>query len=307
MDIQMDELITAVRRYSGRHADTEGLALTPVEGLRMMCVGRPGKPMHSIYKPLVCLVLQGAKQMTIGNVTQVFRAGQSVVVALDAPVTGRIVEASADGPYVATAIELDMALVRELATELAQADPTSGEPDQTLFVVDTDQAALDCAMRLVRLLDTPDAITALRPAIIKELHYWLLEGEHGAAIRQIALPDGQAERVAAAARLLRAEFRRPVAVERLAAAASMSVSTFRRRFKALTSLTPVQFQKELKLAEARRLMLGEGRSASQAAYAVGYESASHFNRDYGRLFGAPPRRDVRALTQVEPANAGPPG
>ena len=303
----MNELIKAVCRYSERHANPEGLALTPVEGLRMMCVKQPGEPMHSIYKPLVCLVLQGAKQMTVGSETRVFRAGQSVVVGLDVPVTGRIIEATPEEPYVATAIELDMALVRELATELRVTELPDDERPQTLFVLDTGQAALDCAMRLMRLLDTLDAVAALRPAIMKELHYWLLAGEHGPAIRRLAFPDGQAERVAAAARLLRAEFRHPVAVERLAAAASMSVSTFRRRFKALTSLTPVQFQKELKLVEARRLMLGEGRSASQAAFSVGYESVSHFTRDYGRLFGSSPRRDVRALTRSEPAMAGAPG
>lgn len=297
----MDTLVHAVRRYSERHADHDGLALTPVEGLRMMCVRRPSEPMHSIYKPLVCLVLQGAKQMTIGLETRLFHAGKSVVVALDAPVTGRIVEACSDAPYVAIAIELDMALVRELATELDTPETSESGSTQTLFVLDTEQAALDCAMRLMRLLDTPDAITALRPAIMKELHYWLLKGEHGPAIRRLAFPDGQAERVAAAARLLRAEFHHSVAVERLAMAAGMSVSTFRRRFKALTSLTPVQFQKELKLVEARRLMLGEGRSASQAAFAVGYESVSHFTRDYARLFGTPPRRDVRALTERAPA------
>lgn len=300
----MDTLIQAARRYSEGHADHEGLVLTPVEGLRLMCVRKPSEPMHSIYKPLVCLVLQGAKQMTIGLETRIFVAGQSVVVGLDAPVTGRIVQACPDAPYVAIAIELDMAVVRELATELGTSDTAESEPTRTLFVLDTEQAALDCAMRLMRLLDTPDAIAALRPAIMKELHYWLLKGEHGQAIRHLALPDGQAERVAAAARLLRAEFHHPVAVERLAAAAGMSVSTFRRRFKALTSLTPVQFQKELKLIEARRLMLSEGRSASQAAFAVGYESVSHFTRDYGRLFGTPPRRDVRALAERAPAEAG---
>ena len=308
----MDALIQAVCRYSERHANQEGLSLTPVEGLRMMCVQHPSGPMHSIYKPLVCLVLQGAKQMVVGHETCLFRAGQSVVVALDAPVTGRIVEASADEPYVAVAIELDMALVRELATELemnesSEEEPDRTLPDRTLFVLDTEQAALDCAMRLMRLLDTPDAVTALRPAIMKELHYWLLRGEHGPAIRRLAFPDGQAGRVAAAARLLRAEFRQPVAVERLAAAAGMSVSTFRRRFKALTSLTPIQFQKELKLVEARRAMLGEGKSVGQAAFAVGYESVSHFTRDYGRLFGTSPRRDVRALTEGAQATAGAPG
>ena len=269
----------------------------------MMCVVDPGEPMHSIYKPLVCLVLQGAKQMTVGLETRLFRAGQSVVVTVDTPVTGRIVEAAPTKPYVATAIEIDMTLVRELATELGINVSFDDEPSSTLFVLDTEEAAVECASRLVRLLDTPEAVPALRPAIMKELHYWLLKGEHGPAIRSLAFPDGQAERVAAAARLLRAEFRHPIAIERLAAAAGMSISTFRRRFKALTSLTPVQFQKELKLTEAKRLMLSEGRSASQAAFAVGYESVSHFTRDYGRLFGMSPRRDVRALTERALAGA----
>lgn len=299
----MDALTQAICRYAALHADHDGLAPTPVEGLRLMRVRRPGGPMHSIYKPLVCLVLQGAKRMTIGPGTDVFRAGQSVVVGLDAPVTGRIVEATPEEPYLAVAIELDMALVRELATELGTPEPARTEPVRTLFVLDTDEAALDCATRMVRLLDTPDAIPALRPAIMKELHYWLLAGRHGSAIRGLAMPDGQAERVAAAARLLRAEFRGPVPVERLAAAAGMSVSTLKRRFKALTSLTPLRFQKDLRLEEARRLMLAEGQTASQAAFAVGYESASHFTRDYRRLFGAPPRRDVRAAAERGPADA----
>lgn len=299
----VDILKQAICRYAGDHANPEGVALTPIEGLRMMCVRERSGPMHSIYKPLVCLVLQGAKQMTIGLETHTFRAGQSVVVALDAPVTGLIVEATADEPYTAAAVELDMALVRELATGMDMLKPSDEEPKTTLFVLDTNQAALDCVMRLVRLLDTPEAVGALRPAIMKELHYWLLAGCHGSAIRGVAMPDGQTERIATAARLLREEFFRPIAIERLAAAAGMSVSTFSRRFKALTSLTPLQFQKELRLVEARRLMLAEGRSASQSAFAVGYESVSHFTRDYGRLFGASPRRHVRATAGRQTATS----
>jgi AraC-like DNA-binding protein len=264
----------------------------------MMCVWRPTGPMHSIYKPLVCLVLQGAKQMTIGPAQRVFHAGQSVVVTLDMPVTGRVIEASASDPYLAVAIELDMAMVHELAVELGRPAASNTRQASPLFELDTDQAALDCAVRLMRLLDTPEAISALRAAIIKELHYWLLAGRHGEAIRRLALPDGQAKRLGSAIRLLRTEFRQTLALERLAAAAGMSASTFGRRFKAMTSLTPLQFQKRLRLVEARRLMRADGFSATNAALEVGYESVAHFTREYSRLFGAPPRRDVRGSAET---------
>lgn len=293
----MNSLKYAICRYADLHAGDDGVAPTPVEGLRIKCVRRPTVPDHSIYKPLLCLVLQGAKQLTIGHETRLFRTGQSVIVGVDAPVTSRIVEASQHQPYVAVAIEIDMALLRELAAELGASAASDGGRPSALFVVDTDEAVMDCAMRLVRLIDTPEVIRSLRLAILKELHYWLLAGQHGANVRRLALPDGHAERIAAAARLLRAEFRETVTLDALAAEACMSVSTFARRFKAMTSLTPLQFQKQLRLFEARRLMLGEGQSASQAAFAVGYESVSHFTRDYGRLFGAPPRRDVRRTAE----------
>jgi AraC-like DNA-binding protein len=297
-DISTETLKQAVIRWTQEHANYDGLAVTPVKGLRMMCLRRPFGPLHSIYKPLVCFVLQGTKQLVIAEQPQQFRAGQSVVVTMDVPVAGRIVEASPERPYIAIAIELDMALIHELASEMEQRPPALKAPSANLFFLDTDEAATDSAMRLMRLLDTPDAIPLLRPAIMRELHYWLLAGQHGPAIRQIALPDGNAERLGSAIRLLRNEYRHPLALERLAAAAGMSVSTFGRRFKAMTSLTPLQFQKHLRLCEARRLMLGEGLSATKAAFAVGYESVAHFTRDYARLFGAPPRRDVRGPAEV---------
>ena len=296
----MDALKRAIFRYARDHADYDGLALTPIEGLRMMCASRPIGPLHSIYKPLVCLVLQGTKQMTIAGVPRTFHGGQSVVVTLDVPVAARIVEASADAPYLAVAIELDMAIAHELTDVLEHPSVARAGDEPTLFVLDTDEAALDCAMRLMRLIDTPEAIATLRPAILKELHYWLLAGRHGGAIRRLARPDSQAERLGRAIRLLRAEYRRPLALDRLAAVAGMSASTFGRRFKAMTSLTPLQFQKQLKLAEARRLMLADGLTATNAAYSVGYESVPHFTREYARLFGAPPRRDVRRPATTRP-------
>lgn len=153
----------------------------------------------------------------------------------------------------------------------------------------------------------PDAVPVLRAGIVRELHYWLLTGRHGAALRSLALPDSHAQRMVAAVQMLRDGFRHTLPVEQLAAAARMSTSSFHRCFKAMTSLTPVQFQKQLRLVEARSLMLSESRAASRAAYDVGYESVSQFTREYARMFGAPPRRDTRAEAQSlkdEPSHEG---
>lgn len=300
----MRALKQAVIEYARGHANADGLATTPVPGLRMMCVHAPSGPMHSIYRPLVCLVLQGAKHMTIGAEAREFGAGQSVIVGADMPVTGRVVTASRQEPYLAVAVEIDMAVFRELALQTGPAvDPPSAATRRSLFVDDTDAAALDCATRLVRLLDRPDAAPVLRPGIMRELHYWLLSGRHGDVLRALALPDSHASRLAEAIRILRAEHQAPIRVERLATAAGMSLTAFHRHFKTMTSLTPGQFQKRLRLVEARRLMLDEGFGAGRAAFAVGYESVPQFTREYRRMFGSPPKRDVLRLARPGEAAA----
>ena len=240
----------------------------------------------------MCLILKGAKQMTVGREERVFCAGQSVIVSADMPVVGRIVQASPSEPYLAVAVELEMTILRELAAQLGGVRPQRPSESRTLFAQDTEAATLDCASRLMRLLDRPDAAPLLRPGIMRELHYWLLSGEHGAALRALADPDSHASRLAAAIAILRAEYRSRMPIERLAAAAAMSLTAFHKHFKHMTSLTPGQYQKRLRLIEARRIMLDEGFSASSAAFEVGYESVSQFTREYGRLFQAPPKRDA---------------
>ena len=291
----MDALKAAVRRYASRHADADGLAPTPIPGLRMMCVEDPRGPLHSTYKPLVCLVLQGAKCMTVGNREQTFHAGQSVLVSADMPVIGRIVQASRTEPYLAVAVELDMSVLRDIAVHLGSAPATPPRETPTLFVNETNTAMLDCALRLMHLLDRPEAIPILHPGIVRELHYWLLTGPHGASLAAMTLPESHTARLAAAIAILRRDFRSRVPVERLAAAAAMSLTAFHQRFKHITSLTPGQFQKRLRLVEARRLILNEGFTATRAALEVGYESISQFTREYGRMFGVPPKRDSRRV------------
>ncbi|MFC6487067.1 AraC family transcriptional regulator [Nitratireductor sp. GCM10026969] len=288
----MDTLKQAVRAYASRHANRDGLALTPVPGLRMMCVETPPGDLHSIYRPLVCFVLQGAKRMVVGNQERVFSAGQSVIVNADMPVLGRIVQASRAEPYLAIAVELEVTILRELAAHMGGAQLQRPSEIRTLFALDSEAAVLDCAARLMSLLDRPEATPLLRPGIMQELHYWLLSGPHGAVLRAHADPDSHASRLAAAIAILRTEYRSRVPVERLADAAAMSLTAFHKHFKHMTSLTPGQYQKRLRLIEARRLMLDEGLSASSAAFEVGYESVSQFTREYGRLFRAPPKRDA---------------
>jgi len=242
----------------------------------------------SIYKPLVCLVLQGTKQVMVGPDTHEFTAGKSAIVTTHVPAVSRITRASRAEPYLALVVELDMATLLDLA---GQVRGKEGGSAAVVLVDDTDTAVVDCAQRLVCLLERPDAIPVLRPMIMRELHYWLLQGRHGAAIRGLAGPGGVAHRIARAVAVLRGEFDHPLRVEHLAAVAGMSTSTFHHHFRAVTSLSPMQFQKQLRLIEARRWMLGEELPASWVALTVGYESVPQFTREYARMFGLPPGRD----------------
>lgn len=287
-----DAVRRAVMRYAQTFADAEGLAQTPIAGLSLMRQDAPGRIMHDVYRPLICVVLQGAKQVMAGDRVADFAAGQSLLVNIDVPAIGRITQATRQAPYLAIAFELDMAVIRSLLEETGSQPVAPPAPQAPLFVQDTDDGVLDCVTRLVRLIDRPEAAAVLAESTARELHYWLLMGQHGAVLSRLAPADSHAQRIVRAIAMLRAEFRQPLRVERLAEAAGMSLSSFHQHFKALTAVSPLQFQKQIRLLEARRLMRAEGRTAAQAAFAVGYESASQFTREYGRMFGALPKRDV---------------
>ncbi|TCT04576.1 AraC family transcriptional regulator [Aquabacter spiritensis] len=286
------ELIALAKRHAVHPPDAEGLSFTRTEGIELVKAEAPSGHIRTIYRPLICLVLQGEKEVLSGDTLLRFGAGQSLMVNVDVPVTGRVVTASRHAPYLAVAIELDAARLREVMGQMEAAPASPGDLPTRILVEKTDGALLDCALRLVRLLDHPQALAVLRAPILQEMHYWLLAGRHGGAMRRLAMPDGHTARIARAVAVLRADYARPMRVEELAAAAGMSPSSFHQHFKAVTTLSPLQFQKQLRLLEARRLLLAEGRAVSHSAFAVGYESASQFSRDYARMFGAPPRRDL---------------
>ena len=282
-----------VWRYVDAHGDADGHAATPLPGLGLMRAYAPTPMAKTIYRPLVCLILQGAKQVMMGADVYDFATGTVAIVSADVPVASQITAASRAAPYLAVAVDLDMALLSELSaqTNAATAAATTAPPT-ALFLDETDEAIADCALRLVRLLERPEAIAILHAPLMRELHYWLLAGRRGASIARLVRPDAIGRRLARAIAILREEFDRPLRVERLAAAAGMSASTFHQHFRAVTLLSPLQFQKQLRLVEARRRMRCDGVPASRAAFEVGYESVSQFSREYRRLFGLPPARDI---------------
>jgi AraC-like DNA-binding protein len=289
-----DPLFNVVRRYVEAHSDRAEQVRTPIPGLTLIRATAPSGLVYDISRPLVCLVLQGSKQVATGAQVFAFKAGDSLLITADVPTVSQITRASVAAPYFSLVVELDPAIVADLATQMNAVHDANHVP---VRVDPTDAEVADAALRLMRLLDRPASVPVLHAQMLRELHYWLLAGRHGAAIRGLGWPDGHGQRVARAVAVLRAEFARSLPVERLADVAGMSPSSFHQHFRAVTSLSPLQFQKQLRLIEARRLMQSEAMNASSAAFAVGYESVPQFTREYRRLFGLPPVRDAEAARE----------
>ena len=286
----MTTLLDAVRRHADAHAGEDGLAPLPIPGLMAVRALAPSDLIHAVQRPLACLVLQGAKRVTGGARVFEFAAGDSLLVTADVPTVSQITRASAAAPYYSLVLELDPAVIADLVAQM----PTTAVVDDAPVRVDpTESETTDAALRLVTLLDRPESLPVLQAQRVRELHYWLLAGRHGDAIRKLGWPDGPVQRVARAVRVLRRDYAKAIAVDRLAHEAGMSASSFHQHFRRITTLSPLQFQKRLRLIEARRLMQSQGASASRAAYAVGYESVPQFTREYGRMFGRPPVADAR--------------
>lgn len=290
-----DTLLDAVRRYAEAHGDRDGVARTSIPGLTAIRATAPSGLNYAISRPLVALVVQGTKRVVMGEQAVAFSAGDSLLIAADVPTVSQITGASVGAPYLSLVLDLDPAVIADLAVEMKVVPTADGA---SVWVEPTDGEVADAALRLMRLLERPASVPVLHAQLVREMHYWLMAGRHGAAIRRLGYPDGHTQRVARAVALLRADFAKPLPIERLAAVAGMSPSSFHQHFRAVTSLSPLQFQKQLRLIEARRLMLSEGMSPGNAAFSVGYESVSQFTREYGRMFGSSPVRDVKSVREA---------
>ncbi|WP_421423309.1 AraC family transcriptional regulator N-terminal domain-containing protein [Agrobacterium rosae] len=285
-------LLDAVNSYVGSQGGGQGLFPTHISGVNMVRSFQAMMPMRQIYRPSLCVVVQGAKEIHFGSDILQYRALQCLVVSIELPASGRIIEASEEKPYLGVMIDLDVGILREVLEQLDTPPAAAAEPGPCVFVGNVDQPLAECILRLIRISETPKAIPILYPSLMREICYWLLSGPHGSGLCNLALPETAVERVAKAIRVLHADFAKTLRVEQLADVALMSQSSFHQHFRALTSMTPLQFQKQLRLLEARRLMVSEAANVSEAAYQVGYESASQFSREYSRTFGIAPKQDV---------------
>jgi len=296
LEAQRAELADRVARY----ATQEGPQDCAVPGLVLVRASAPSHGMPTVYHPSLCVVVQGRKQAQLADEVYVYDPLNYLVVSMTLPMVGQILEATPERPYLCLRIDIDPMVVNELVLQLGSSAPPPPSDGRALFVARTDAPLLDAMLRLVRLLDTPREAGVLAPLILREIQYRVLTGELGQRLRELCRVEGPSQRIAQVIERLKTHFAEPLRIDALAASVHMSPSSLYERFKAATAMTPLQFQKQLRLQEARRLMLTEGLDAAAAGYRVGYESASQFSREYRRLFGAPPRREIEAVRRTLP-------
>lgn len=288
------ELTAAISRVldGAGHGPTSGFH-TAVPGLGLLRSSGHTLPRHMTYRPSLCVVAQGAKQVMVGDRAITYRDMQALIVTVEVPVVSQIVDATPARPYVGLTLGLDADILLDVLSHLGPERRVSGAPGFGMVVKDMDRQIADPVTRLVELAARPEAVGILYPAIMREISYWLLTGPAGGDVARMILPSGQPLRIARAIHHLRDNFDTPIQVQELARIANMSVSSFHQHFKTMTSMSPLQYQKHIRLLEARRRMVSEGEKAGEAAFSVGYESVSQFSREYARMFGAPPRRETQ--------------
>lgn len=285
-------LMSAAIDFIEARGGGQGRFQTPMADVHIVRSFQTILPIHNMYRPSLCVVLKGQKEILFGETTLHYSEMECLIVSVELPASGRMIGATVDTPYVGIMIDFDVAVLREVLQQLANPPVPSTGTGPCVFVGKVDDALAECITRLARMAQMPHAVPVLYPAVMRELYYWLLTGPYGSEVAKLALPETQAERVARAIHYLREHYQEPLRVEKLANVATMSASSFHQHFKAMTSMTPVQYQKQLRLLEARRLMVSDSANVSEAAYQVGYESVSQFSREYSRSFGVAPKRDV---------------
>lgn len=295
------EPVTELAALMARLTPGDGTHATAIERVSLIRSSRLNEPVHLVHQPAVCIIAQGAKQVMLADEVYLYDASRYLVFSVDLPVTGQVVQAAPEMPYLCLRLDLEPGEIADLLLQSGVPAPAPQPASRGLYLSEASPSMLDAVIRLVRLLDTPEDIPALAPLAVREILYRLLRGEEGWRLRQIATPDSQAQRIARAIGLLKARFAEPLRIEELARAVHMSPSSLHHHFRAVTAMSPLQYQKQLRLQEARRLMLSENMDAATAGYHVGYESPSQFSREYSRLFGDSPARDLRRLRDSQSA------
>ncbi|MGN7479562.1 AraC family transcriptional regulator [Solibacillus silvestris] len=289
---QIKELATLIES----NATMDGTYETAIPGLRFVRTSRISEPVYSVYEPSLCVVAQGTKLVMLGEDSYQYDSASYLTASVHLPITGQVVMASPEKPYLCVSLQLDMQQIFEVVQSSSEAisDDSTG---RGLVISHINDSLLEAVLRLIRLLETPQDIPVLAANITREIIYRILQNDENHSLKHFALVGSQAQRIAKVIGLLNREFAQPLKVEDLAKEARMSASSFYSHFKEITGLSPIQYQKQLRLQEARRLLLTESMEAAEAAFQVGYESPSHFSREYSRKFGLSPMKDIQRLRE----------
>lgn len=296
--MQPDQSKAIVREFAAlleRNAKEDGVHPTAISRLSLIRSSRPTEPLHAVHQPAVCFVAQGRKQVMVGDAIHVYDAAQYLVVSVEVPIVGQILQATAARPYLCLRLDLDPVAIGALMLDAGIAPLHDRPPAPALSLSPISAELLDAVVRLTRLLESPEEVAVLAPLFEREILFRLLIGDQISHLRHIALAEGRVQQVNRAIAWIKENFRTPFSIEAVAAEARMSASAFHQHFKAVTSMSPLQYQKQLRLQEARRLILTQTCDAAESGHAVGYDSPSQFSREYKRLFGAPPARDAAKL------------
>ena len=285
-------------RRVARLAPFDGFHQTALTGLGLSRGSVPTVCMPTVYQPCLGIVVQGRKRTLLNGEVFNYDALNYLVVSVTLPGMGQVVEATPEHPFLSLRLNLDLEEIARLVLELGNRAPTPATADRGLFVARLDEPLLDAVLRMVKLLDTPEDIGVLGPVVQREIYYRMLRGELGYRLVDLAQSEGGNHRVVRAIEWLKQHYAAPLRIEELADSVHMSPSALHHRFKAVTAMSPLQYQKHLRLHEARRLMFADGIECATAGHRVGYESSSQFSREYRRLFGAPPRSEIARLRET---------
>jgi AraC-like DNA-binding protein len=290
MRLNRKELIERLTRIA-----PEDSLLEVYPGIFIYQSSKPTESDISVLKPAFCFIAQGSKDVLLNDELFHYDSGHYLISTLDLPVKSNVVEASHEKPYLTLRIDLDPALVASVMMESKTEVKKSGAKVKAMDVSPVDADLLDAVVRLVKLLDTPDEMKLFAPPVIREIIYRLLKGRQGERLSHLVTSEGDTRRISSAVKQLRENIDQPLKIESLARELGMSVSGFHNHFKSVTAMSPLQFQKQMRLQEARRLMLAENMDVATASFRVGYEDPSYFSREYKKLFGTPPHRDIARL------------
>ncbi|MFS0673252.1 AraC family transcriptional regulator N-terminal domain-containing protein [Ornithinibacillus sp. 179-J 7C1 HS] len=287
------ELVELIERF----VKSDGTHETTIPGLSIVRTSRVSEPIHSVYEPSLCVVAQGSKMVILGEESYKYDSASYLTASVHLPITGQVINASLEKPYLCINLQLDMKKVFEVI-QLSNPAISKRLSGRGLEIKQMNDSLLDAILRLIKLIESPDDIPVLASGIQREIIYRVLQNDQDGTLKHFALVGSQAQRIAKVIELLNREFAQQLRVEELAKEARMSSSSLYNYFKEATGMSPIQYQKQLRLQEARRLLLTENLEVAEAAFQVGYESPSHFSREYSRKFGLSPMRDLERLRET---------